>query len=191
MINNKKRLMFFILLSTVLISVLPFVAAQESKINVPDNAFTRFLDSFFAPAGFEQTIGGWIIGLIAALIVFVIMLDVFQLVLPFSDWVNWVIASGFGITAIVLGVTKYMAGYTLSVGSAIFGGAVGASLIIIGVLGLLALISLFFGGNKVVNALKKIKVRRKNQRKELDAIEAAGDIHAVEKETEEISKGHK
>ncbi len=117
-----------------------------------------------------------IIGIIAMILIFVIMVDVFQLFLPFSDWVTYVLATGFTIVGLLLGIVREIAGWGLVLAAYITGGAGTFAIVMTAVIFLAGIIFLFFGWPWLQKQLLLIKIRRAGVKKVIAAAEAAEDI---------------
>jgi hypothetical protein len=100
------------------------------------------------------------LGLLALVFIFIILLDLSLLVLPFGKTTCWVIAILFTIGALVTDVIRIIAGWGLAVGSLIAGGAGVLAIIMSAVVLFAAVIVLFFGGNKIMGWLKNMKANR-------------------------------
>lgn len=143
---------------------------QTSPITgTPFNSIQDFVISFVSPVGFENQWTGIVIGILATIMIFVIILDVMNLALPFSRWVNYVLAIGFVIAGGLLGMVRTVAGYGLVIGSYITGGAGAIALIVSAVLILVVIIVLFFGSQKMA----KWVARARGNREIIDAEKAA------------------
>jgi hypothetical protein len=164
------------------VSVNLLSTTTERCANAPSK-FTCYMFNFFAPFGFDDQWPGIILGLIAAAILFAIFFDIADLVLPFSKWVSILIVSGFVVGAIIVGLIRYIVAMGLVIGSLIVGTGGALAIIVSGVVLVLALFALFFGGKGLTKWLKKIKQNRKNfdmqMRVNAGAAKAAAGIGAA------------
>src|SRR3989344_4005395 len=175
---NRKFLMFSLVL-LVSISILGVsVSAIEWGKVTGFWTFLNWLTNSTAPTGYENSNAGVALGIIALVMIFVILLDVLQLVLPFSEWVSWVLAIGFTIAMMIIGLVRSIAGWGLTIAAIIVGGTGTFAIIMVSIIFLLAIIALFFGGEKIAGWLKMMKMRRKTLDKISKSEGAAGDIRA-------------
>ena len=159
-----------------------FVSALETvswaQINGPGDFFKWVAGSVItsvSPVGYESGTGV-LLGIIAMIMIMVIMIDIFQLVLPFSDWVTYVLAAGFTIAGLILGVVRTIAGWGLALGATITGTAGTLAIIMSAVLFAVAIVFLFFGGQALQKWLGGIRGRRLIMQGEAKAYKTAAEI---------------
>jgi len=171
-----------------------FVSALEpvswAQINGPGDFFKWVAGSVItsvSPVGYESGTGV-LLGIIAMIMILVIMIDIFQLVLPFSDWVTYVLAAGFTIAGLTLGVVRTIAGWGLALGATITGAAGTLAIIMSAVLFLVAIIFLFFGGQALQKWLGGVKGRRLILQGEAQAYKTAAKLAAGKRVLAEAGK---
>ncbi len=138
-----------------------------------------YVTSFVSPIGFEDQWTGLVIGILAIIVLFVIILDIAQLALPFSNWVNWIIAIAFVIVAGLLGLIRTINGWALTFGSYLVGGAGALAIIMSAVLLVIVIIALFFGGEKLRNWIVNVKGKRTIMEAKAKGYKAAEDVVAA------------
>ena len=154
----------------------------------PWNTFQDFVISFVSPVGFDNQWTGIVIGMLATIMIFVIVLDVMQLALPFSKWVNYVLAVGFVIAAGLLGMVRTVAGYGLTFGAYITGAAGAIALVASAVMILVVIIVLFFGNQKMAKWMARARGNREIIDLEKDAYKKAAYIKGLETEAKMVAK---
>lgn len=184
--NNmkKEKILALSILILFMVSLLAgVVSAIEWKDVSGAGDFFKWLQekalSSISPIGFEETAAGIAIGIIAMIMIFVIMLDVFQLVLPFSDWVSYILAIGFVIAGAILGMVRTVAGWGMLIGAYIAGGAGAFALVMTAIVFLFAIIFLFFGGQWIQKWIIKMKARRYGLELTKKQLKSAAQIRAL------------
>jgi len=174
--------------------VINFVSALEpvswAQINGPGDFFKWVAGSVItsvSPVGYESGTGV-LLGIIAMIMILVIMIDIFQLVLPFSDWVTYVLAAGFTIAGLTLGVVRTIAGWGLALGATITGAAGTLAIIMSAVMFLVAIIFLFFGGLALQKWLAGVRGRRLILQGEAQAYKTAAKLAAGKRVLAEAGK---
>jgi hypothetical protein len=139
-------------------------------------------------AGFGPT--AIILGILALILIFVILLDVADLVLPFGAWTNRIIVAALTIAGLAMGVVKSIAGWGLALGALITGAAGVFAIVVSSLLLAAGVIALIWGGNK----LTQFATRAKGNRKVMEAAAKAYDVGAKirgERMAEKIGAGIK
>lgn len=167
--NSKKVLTFSFLALFALISLSGFASA-----NWWTETFQPFILSVVSPVGFDDNPIGVVVGILAAIVIFVILLDVAQLALPFSNWVNWVLAGVFVVVAGLLGFIRSVAGWALVLSATVAGTAGVLAMVISSVLLLLVIVFMFIGGNWIKKYIQHVKGGR-----QLLKAEQRGDTEAA------------
>ncbi len=196
MVNKKIGVYVFLFL--LVASLVSFVVSAQQNVNV--NATISFTDSptkilkercagkeggdwftcamfsFFAPSSMDEQWPSIIMGLLASAIIFGMLFDISDLVLPFSKWVNYLIAIGFVVGCIILGVVRMIVAWGMNIGSMIAGGAGALAIIWSSVLLVLALVAIFFGGEKLRKFVGKAKQNRRLFDEEMKAHTGAARV---------------
>lgn len=181
---SRQKIGFLAFLGIVII--LPLLSGLVAAATWED--FQKNALSFVSPIGFENQWTGIVIGILATIMLFAIIIDVAELALPFSPWVNWVIAIGLVITAGLLGLIRSIAGWGLTLGSYLVGGAGTLAILASAFFIAIAIIALFFGGAKLRRFAMRARFNRELTNKETKALGAAGDIQALKTLAKEVNK---
>lgn len=136
---------------------------------------------FLLAPSFEDDDSEWegiVVGILAFIVMFAIVLDIAQLALPFSSWVNWILALSFVIVAGIMGLVRTVASWALGAGAIIVGGAGFIAIVMSAVILLAVVIFLFFGGEWLQKKLQKIRgnrdilnAKRKGDKKAAEIVE--------------------
>ncbi len=186
--DNKKIGVYVFLSLLVLSAVSTMVSAQTFNMSGNDcsnrsgwDAFQCSTISFISPIGFDNPWTGIVLGIMAAVVLFAIVYDVALLVLPFSGWVNVIIAIAFIVAAAMVGLIRSLVGWFFTAGSYIVGGAGILATVMSAVMIFLAIIVVFFGGGKVKGWMQRIKQNRRD-------LEQGGKAHEGAREVVEATK---
>lgn len=161
--------------------ILAFVIVMPIVSAAWQDDLKNWLSTYIAPAttisviGFSSTAIGIMMGLLALIMIFAILYDIMGF-LPFSKPVQWILTIGFMIGMAILGVVRSIAGWGLTIGSYLVGGAGALSIIASAVIFILVLLAIFIGGNKLI----QLATRSRGNRELMDA-EVRGYKKAAEK----------
>lgn len=151
--------------------------------NIQESEFYQTIKPWVVPSGMEG-ISAIIIGVIALVILFAIIVDIVMLVAPFSNIVKWMIAIGLGIIMILFKWNVTFAGWVIGIGAVLFGFAGTAAMVLTIILGILAIFFIFFGGLWIQKWITGVQGRRQI----LEATRAAYKEGAKIKKGKEVLK---
>lgn len=176
------------ILGALALMVLPlclsFVSAQENE----GLTWAKPIEPYLIGPGATLTWTILIFSVIAIVIMYVILFDISQLALPFSTWVNIVVVAGLTLGAFLLGVTRTIVNFGLTIGATLAGTAGALATAMSGLLLLAALIAIFFGGNWLRKIVIKIRGRKEIMGAEKRAWEKGAKIYEQRK-TEQRAAG--
>jgi len=181
----KRKNIFLWAIFLLIFLQISFVSAQDA---FSDTEFYKKVSPYVVPVGMSG-IQGFIIGVISLVIIIAVFLDIITLATPFSKATSWIIAIGLSMIMVAFQWNVTGAGWAFGVSSAIFGWV--GTVAVIGnlVLGILALLAIFFGFEWLTTYLQNIKIRRENIRGIGKAKRKGGKIAALAAEAEEAGSG--
>jgi hypothetical protein len=197
---NLKKLAVFTVIAMAFI--LPLVSAVETPLLqtgsdtwLTESTFYKAVAPYIIPAGSEGVttsgMGALIIGILAVVVIFAILYDVSELVLPLSRWVNIIIVSAFTIVALLVGLIRTIVAWGLGLGATIAGGAGALAMVFSGVLLLLAMIALFWGNKTLAEWSVRARGNKEMMNAKKRAYEDAAKVVKAVTTTEAISAGTK
>jgi hypothetical protein len=198
----KTKNLFLIALISMLL-VMPLVSSALETPTIPDflaklGPAGEWLYNHIAPSissGVVTFFGGdltptqaFIIGLIVAIMIFAVLLDIIMLVTPFSKTTNWIIGIGVALIAIMSSLTVKVAAGFILVGTRLFAWAGAAGIFLTIILGILVIWFIFFGGNKISDWIQDVKARGKAAQDSRNGTEAGGKIRGLKNMAREALK---
>ncbi|MGV8151713.1 MAG: hypothetical protein ACP5OG_01405 [Candidatus Nanoarchaeia archaeon] len=176
--NSKKFSVYAIFTLMVISSLVVNVSAIDCNDSTLSGweKFTCTTLSFVSPIGFDNQWTGIVMGILATIVIFAIVLDVATIGLPFSMWVNYVISIAFVIAAAMLGLIRSIAGWALTLGAMLVGTAGALAMVASAVIIVLVIITLFWGNQKLAKFAVRARGNRAMLEKEADAYKKAANI---------------